>query len=142
MNAMNVILWVLQVLLAALFIWHGSLFLAPPPELVEIMEREFALWFRLFLGTAEVLAGIGLTLPGIIRVQPRMISVTAACCMFVMVSATVHHSMRGETSSAVTTSILLLILGFVAYMRWKVLRIRPREQNVRKPATTRPERSE
>ena len=35
---MNIALWILQVLLAALFMWHGWLFLTPPPELVEIMK--------------------------------------------------------------------------------------------------------
>lgn len=126
-KTMNIVLWILQILLAALFMWHGSLFLIPPPELVEIMEKELPRWFRLFLGTAEVLAGVGLTLPGIIRVLPRLIPVTAASCMVVMVSATVYHSMRGETSSAVVTLILLAILGFLVYMRWKILLVLPRK---------------
>ena len=117
---MNIILWILQVLLAALFAWHGMLFLSPPPELVEIMEKEFSLWFRIFLGVAEVLAAIGLTVPGILRIQPRMIPVTALCLMTLMVFATVHHVMRGENSSAATTALILAVLGFVGYMRWKI----------------------
>ena len=117
---MNIILWILQVLLAALFLWHGMLFLSPPPELVEIMNAEFALWFRIFLGVAEVLAAIGLIVPGLIRILPRLIPITAMCLMIVMVSATIHHSSRGETGSAITTAILFLVLAFVAYMRWKV----------------------
>lgn len=117
---MNILLWILQVLLAALFAWHGMLFLNPPPELVEIMNKEFALWFRMFLGTAEVLAAVGLIVPGVTRILPGMISVTAVCLMILMVCATVLHSQRGETSSAITTAVLFFVLAFVAYMRWKI----------------------
>lgn len=126
---MNIILWVLQVLLAALFLWHGMLFLNPPPELVEIMNKEFALWFRIFLGVAEVLAAIGLIVPGVTRILPSLIPITAVCLMIVMVSATVLHSTRGETGSAITTAVLFVVLAFVAYMRWKVnpITVRHRE---------------
>jgi uncharacterized membrane protein YphA (DoxX/SURF4 family) len=117
---MNIVLWILQVLLAALFVWHGWLFLAPPPELVEIMNKEFALWFRMFLGVAEVLAAVGLIVPGVTRFVPLMVPVTAVCLMIVMVGATIFHSVRGETGSAITTAALFAILAFVAYMRWKV----------------------
>ncbi len=117
---MNIILWILQVLLSALFLWHGMLFLNPPPELVEIMNKEFTLWFRMFLGVAEVLAAAGLILPGVTRILPLLIPITAACLMIVMVCATILHSSRGETSSAITTFVLFGVLAFVAYMRWKV----------------------
>ena len=126
---MNVALWILQVLLAALFLWHGWLFLSPPAELIEIMNKEFALWFRIFLGVAEVLAAIGLIVPGVTRILPSLIPITAVCLMIVMVSATVLHSTRDETGSAITTAVLFVVLTFVAYMRWKVnpITVRQRE---------------
>jgi hypothetical protein len=46
--------------------------------------------------------------------------------MIVMISATVFHFMRGEVSSALTTIVLLALATFVAYMRWRVMPIRPR----------------
>ena len=135
---MNIVLWILQVLLAALFLWHGLLFLNPPPELVEIMEKEFPLWFRIFLGVAEVLAAIGLTLPGILRIQPRMIPVTALCLMILMVCATVLHLTRGESSSAATTALVFVVLGFVGYMRWKIKPVSKRVEARKEPARPRP----
>jgi len=117
---MNAALWILQVLLATLFLWHGWLFLSPPPELVDIMNKEFALWFRMFLGGAEVLAAVGLIVPGVTRILPSLVPVTAVCLMMVMVGATILHSGRGETGSAIMTAALFAILAFVAYMRWKV----------------------
>ena len=47
--------------------------------------------------------------------------------MVVMISATIHHIQRGENSSALITLTLLAMATFVAYMRWKVLPIRPRQ---------------
>lgn len=118
---MNGLLWVLQVLLALAFFAHGVMFLFPPAEVAQQMAAVIPRWFQLFLGVAEVLAAIGLTAPGLTRVRPRLISWAAAGLMIVMVGATVLHVSRGETSSAIITAILFVLLTFVAYMRWKVL---------------------
>jgi uncharacterized membrane protein YphA (DoxX/SURF4 family) len=126
MAAMNIALWVLQILLAAAFLAHGLLLLFPPADLVELMNATMSPAFRVFLGVAEVLAAIGLTLPGITRVLPWLVSCAAAGLIVVMISATVLHVMRGEVSSAITTAILLVMATFVAYMRWRVLPILPR----------------
>lgn len=117
---MNIALWILQGLLALLFLWHGWLFLSPPPELIEIMNANFSPGFRLFLGVAEVLGGAGLILPGLTRILPWLTSLAAACFMIVVGSATVLHLSRGEISSAIMTAVLFVLCGFVAYMRWKV----------------------
>jgi hypothetical protein len=123
---MNVVLWVLQVLLAAAFFAHGGLMLFPPAAMVEQMNASLPRWFQLFLGVAEVLAAVGLTLPGLTRIQPWLVSAAAAGVMIVMISATIFHTMRGEVSSAVTTIVLLVMATFVAYVRWRVAPIRPR----------------
>ena len=123
---MNVLLWVLQVLLAVAFLAHGLLFLFPPAALVEQMNAALPRAFQLFLGVAEVLAAVGLTLPGVTRIYPWLVSCAAAGIMIVMISATMFHIMRGEVSSAIITAVLLLIATCVAYMRWRVLPIRSR----------------
>jgi uncharacterized membrane protein YphA (DoxX/SURF4 family) len=123
---MNILLWVLQALLAAAFLAHGLLFLFPPASLLAEMNAVIPPAFRLFLGVAEVLAAIGLTLPGITRIKPWLVSVAAAGLMIVMISAFILHVSRGEVSSAITTAILFVLLTFVAYMRWRVLPILPR----------------
>jgi uncharacterized membrane protein YphA (DoxX/SURF4 family) len=123
---MKTLLWVLQVLLALAFLAHGLMFLFPPPAIAEQMNASLPRWFQVFLGAAEVLAAIGLTLPGITRIQPWLVPWAAAGIMFVMVSATIFHVMRGEVSSAITTAVLLVMATFVAYMRWRVMPIQPR----------------
>jgi uncharacterized membrane protein YphA (DoxX/SURF4 family) len=117
---MNIALWILQILLAVLYAWHGWLFVAPPPELVEIMNAEFAPWFRIFLGVAEWLAAAGLILPGVTRIMPWLTALAAAGLMIVMSGATVVHLFRGEIGSAISAAVLFGLVTFVAYMRWKV----------------------
>ena len=80
----------------------------------------------MFLGVAEVAAAIGLTVPGLTGIQPRLVPAAAVGVMIVMISATIFHLMRGEVSSAITTIILLIMATVVAYMRWSVLPIPPR----------------
>jgi uncharacterized membrane protein YphA (DoxX/SURF4 family) len=122
---MNTVLWVLQVLLAVAFLLHGLLYLVPPPEMMELL-KPIPTALRLLIGAAEVLAAIGLTVPGLTRTLTALVPAAAGGLMVVMISATVFHVSRSEWSSAMTTTILLVLLTFVAYMRWKVMPIRPR----------------
>jgi uncharacterized membrane protein YphA (DoxX/SURF4 family) len=128
-DVMNIALWVLQVLLAAAFFAHGWLFLSPPPGVAQQMNATLPRWFQLFLGVAEVLAAVGLTLPGLTRIMPWLVVWAAGGVMIVTASATAFHLMRGELSSAAITLLLLAMATFVAYMRYRVLPI-----GVRRPA--------
>jgi putative oxidoreductase len=127
---MNIMLWVLQVLLAVAFFAHGMLFLTPPADVVEQMNAALPRWFQVFLGVAEVLAAIGLTLPGLTRILPGLVTWAAGGIMIVMVSATVFHVMRGEYSSAAVTLLLLAMATVVAYMRHRVVPIRARHARI------------
>jgi hypothetical protein len=93
--------------------------LAPPPEIAVQMNAMLPRWFQLFLGVAEVLAAIGLTLPGLTRILPGLVPAAAVGVMIVMVSATVLHLWRSELSAAAITFMLLLMATFVAYGRWR-----------------------
>jgi uncharacterized membrane protein YphA (DoxX/SURF4 family) len=124
---MNITLWVLQVLLAVAFFAHGWLLLMPPPEIAAQMNASLPRSFWVFLGVAEVLAAVGLTLPGATRILPWLVPSAAAGVMFVMISATVWHVARGEFSSAAITVVLLAMATFTAYGRWRIAPIRPRQ---------------
>ena len=124
---MNIVLWILQALLALAFLAHGGLLLWPPPEIAAKMNESLPRWFQLFLGVAEILAGVGLTLPGITKIKPWLVVWAAGGIMIVMVSATVWHAVRGEISSAIVTLVLLVMATFVAYMRYRVRPIPSRD---------------
>jgi hypothetical protein len=123
---MNIVLWVLQVLLAVAFFAHGLLFLSPPPEIAVQMNASLPRWFQLFLGVAEVMAAVGLILPGVTRIQPWLVTWAAGGIIIVMVFATIYHLMRAEMSAAAITLLLLVMAAFVAYMRHRVLPIKVR----------------
>jgi hypothetical protein len=124
---MNVVLWILQVLLAVAFFAHGWLLLAPPPDIAAQMVAQLPRGFWVFLGVAEILAAIGITLPGMTKVLPGLVTWAAVGIMIVMISATVWHIARNEISSAIITFVLLAMATFVAYARYRVLPIRPRQ---------------
>jgi hypothetical protein len=123
---MNILLWVLQALLAAAFLAHGLMLLMPPADIAPLLAASLPRGFWVFLGWAEVAAAVGITLPGAARIQPWLVPLAAAGIMFVMVSATIWHVVRGEISSAMITLVLLAMSSYVAYMRWRVYPIRPR----------------
>lgn len=68
-----------------------------------------------------MLAAVGLTLPGLTRIMPWLITWAAVGVMIVTGSATVFHLVRGEMSAAAITLLLLAIATFVAHMRQRVL---------------------
>lgn len=120
---MNIVVWILQILLALAFLAHGWLFLSPPAELLDQMNASLPRWFTLFLGVAEVLAAVGLILPGVTRILPGLVAWAAAGIMVVTASATVYHVARGEISSAAITLVLFCMAAFVAYMRYRIIPI-------------------
>jgi uncharacterized membrane protein YphA (DoxX/SURF4 family) len=123
---MNIALWIVQVLLALAFLAHGWMFLAPPPDIAVLMNQSMPRWFQLFLGVAEVAAGIGLILPGVTRILPQLVAWAADGIVVIMVSATIWHFVRGEISSGFITMVLLAMAVFVAYQRHAVRPIGPR----------------
>ncbi|MCC6176672.1 MAG: DoxX family protein [Chloroflexi bacterium] len=123
---MSVVLWIVQILLAIAFLAHGWLFLMPPAEYVDQMNASLPRWFQLFLGVAEVLAAIGLTLPGLTRILPWLVTWAAGGVIIVTASATVYHLARGELSSAAITLVLFAMAVFVAYLRCRVMPITAR----------------
>lgn len=124
---MNIVLWIIQLLLAAQFLQHGLMMVFPPAEYVEIMNATLGVGFRYFIGIAELLAVVGLILPGLLRIYTWLLPLTLAGLMIVSGSAAVYHLYRGESGSAIYTAVLFIIITFVAYMRWKVKPVLPRQ---------------
>ena len=123
---MNVVLWILQALLALVFLAHGLMLLMPPPEVAAQMNAMLPRWFSLFLGVAEVAAGIGLVVPGVTRIKPALVPAAAVGVVIVMVGATILHVMRNEMSSAGITAVLLVMAIVVAHGRLRLAPIRPK----------------
>lgn len=119
---MNILLWILQVLLGIFFLGTGVNHFIVPPGLPAPMAWMYDLptSLHIFSGTAEILAGLGLILPGLTRIQTRLTPLAALGMVLVMVSAAVWHVTRGEFPNIFMNIILTGVAGFVAYGRWKL----------------------
>ena len=117
---LNVLLWVLQVLLAMLFMLSGVMKFVMP---VEEMTKQIALsgWFLHFIGVAEILGAIGLVLPGILRIRTGLTPLAAAALVVIMIGATVVNLKIGNRGAALTTVVVGLLLVFVAYNRRRLV---------------------
>jgi hypothetical protein len=122
----NVVAWILQALLAIVFVFHFVLYALSPAALTRTM-REQGQWppaipdgFRRFIGIAELLGAIGLILPAATRILPWLTPVAAAGLAFVTLSASVYHRRRREPPFPLVIAVLCLA---VVWLRWQVVPI-------------------
>jgi putative oxidoreductase len=118
----NILLWVLQTLLGIYFFATGIVHFIVPPGLPAPMAWMYELspGLHYFSGTAEILAGMGLILPGLTRIQTRLTPLAGLGLVLVMAGAAIWHVTRGEFANIVMNIILMGLAGFVAYGRWKL----------------------
>ena len=114
--AINVLLWVVQGMLAALFLVAGGMKLVLP---IEAMAGPIALpgLFMRFIGVAEVAGAIGLVLPSLLKIQPRLTPVAAAGLVIIMIGATALTGVEGAVAMAAMPAVVGVLAGFVAYGR-------------------------
>jgi uncharacterized membrane protein YphA (DoxX/SURF4 family) len=113
---LNVLLSILQVLLAMLFTFSGVMKFVMP---IEEMTKQISLpgWFLHFIGVAEIFGAIGLVLPGILRFWTGLTRLAAAALVVIMIGATAVNLKTGQRGAALTTLVIGLLLVLVAYNR-------------------------
>jgi hypothetical protein len=120
---MTYALWIVQVLLALMFLFAGGTKLVLPiEELTEQMPVPEL--FMRFLGVVEVLGALGLILPGLLRIRPGLIPLAAAGLTIIMVGAVVVSAMTGPAVLALIPLVVGLFTAFVAYGRWRLAPLR------------------
>lgn len=119
---MNFVLWVLQVLVGAFFAYHSTLMFRPPAKPQPRMQyiQEMASGLRMFAGIAEGLAGIALVFAGLVHAIAWLVPLAATGLVVLMLGAIVFHLRRREYPNIGLNAVLLVLAGFVAYMRWFV----------------------
>jgi uncharacterized membrane protein YphA (DoxX/SURF4 family) len=110
--AANAALWTLQVALAALFLFAGASKLAMPAD---ELAREVGLpaLFLQFIAVAEVAGGLGLILPGWVRVRRGLTPIAAAGLIVIMVGAVALSALRVSIGAAVFPLVVGLLLAVV-----------------------------
>ena len=126
---MNIVLWILQILLGLYFVFIGIMHFIVPPGLPAQMGWMYELspalhWLS---GVVEIVAGLGLILPGALKIQPRLTVYAALLLVATMIGATLWHLTRGEVANIGLNILLAALAGFIAYGRWKLSPLPERE---------------
>jgi uncharacterized membrane protein YphA (DoxX/SURF4 family) len=117
----NVLLWTVQVLLAALFLFAGvTKFLVPAEQLTA--QSPFSAGFIYFIGIVEIFGALGLILPGLTRIQTRLTPLAALGLVIIMIGATAITISGGV--GALVPLVTGIFAALVAYGRWRVAPLR------------------
>ena len=113
---MNRALWIVQGLLAALFLFAGGLKLALPTAELTAQLPLPGLFIR-FIALAEALGALGLILPGLLRIRTDLTPLAAAGLVIIMSGATLVTLAMMGTRPALFPLVVGLLAAFVAFGR-------------------------
>jgi len=112
-------LWIIQGLLALMFLFAGGAKLVLPVDALTKDTPMLSGDFLRFVGVCEVLGAIGLILPGLLRIRPGLTPLAAAGLIVIMIGATVVTLMIAGGATALFPMATGLLLAFVVYGRWR-----------------------
>ena len=121
-KALHIILWVAQIILGGMFIMAGTMKSTQPivdlSKSVPWTANVPSVLVR-FIGVSELLGGIGLILPSLLRIKPILTPVAAIGILLIMVFALVYHIMNGETNVIGINLAFGVVAAFIAWGRLK-----------------------
>jgi putative oxidoreductase len=131
-KAANITAWILQILLGGMFIMTGAMKTFTPVEqlagsLPWVTQVPLAL--VKFIGLAELLGGLGLILPSLLKIKTKLTPIAAIGIVLIMIFASIFHISRGETNVIGMNFILAALAGLVARLRLKKTPLR--DKNVK-----------
>ena len=115
---MNKLLWVIQVLVALVFLFSGVIKFVMPVE-VMMKQSPVPLWFLRFIGVCEILGAIGLIVPGLTRIRPGLTPLAAAGLVIIMIGAVSITVKTIGVGPAVLPFVVGILAAFVAWGRWR-----------------------
>ncbi len=116
---MTYALWIVQGLLALLFLFAGvAKLIMSVEEMTKDVQMPGA--FLRFIAVAELLGAIGLILPALLRIKPGLTPLAAAGLAIIMIGATVVTMTYMGVAMALFPLVVGLLAVFVAYGRWRV----------------------
>jgi uncharacterized membrane protein YphA (DoxX/SURF4 family) len=120
---MNITLWIIQILLAAVFLTTGSIKLVIPKKK---LEKVFD-WIDDFsrnkiktIAAFEVVGALGLLLPGVYSIYSVIMPLSAIGLSVIMVLAALTHYNRGENAEMIVNIIIATLLAFVIIGRFAI----------------------
>ena len=126
-KTISIILWAAQVILAVTFVWAGAMKLFKPEGLPWQWIKENPGLVKA-TGILDVLAGIGLILPTLLYIQPKLTIYAAYGTVALMLAASIFHISRGEASQIGFNIFVALTAIFIAWGRQKKVQIMPKNK--------------
>ena len=126
---LNITLWVLQALLAVLYLMAG--YQKAFGDLEVVVKTIFWVAYTpaplvRFIGICELLGAAGLILPAALKIRPQLTTLAAAGLSTIMLLANLMHIYRGEYYVLPMTLLLFALAAFVTYGRWKLAPFTPK----------------
>ncbi|WP_406019785.1 DoxX family protein [Nocardioides sp. NBC_00850] len=118
---MNVFLWILQALLAAMFLMAGVMKATQPKEKIAAKlpwAEDYSAGTVRFIGIVELLAAVGLILPAALGILPVLTPLAATGLAVVMVLAMNVHRRRNEPGAIAFNAAILVVAAVVAWGRF------------------------
>ena len=128
-KVLNVILWIAQVLLAATFVWAAMMKLFQPIDKLSAMwpwVAEVPVVLLKFTAIVDLLGGLGLVLPALFRIKPKLTPIAAVAVIILMVIASAFHIARGEASVIGANVVFAIFAAFIAWGRFKKAPVLPK----------------
>ena len=113
----NTVLWIVQGLLAALFLFAAGAKLVLPVEAMQQGPVVLPGLFLRFIGVCEICGAVGLVLPWALRTRPVLTPLAASGLVIIMLGATVVTALGGQVAPALFPLIVGVLCGSVAYGR-------------------------
>jgi len=118
---MNIVLWIVQGVLAAMYLMAGYTKSFQPLDVAAKRVNwipDVPPGLVRFIGVTELLAAIGLIVPAITGILPWFTPLAAPGLMLAMFSAAIFHLTRREYPAIGFVVVLFALAAFVAYGRW------------------------
>jgi DoxX-like protein len=112
----SVLLWIVQGLLALLFLFAGGMKLVAPVDMLAQQTHLPGLFMK-FIGLCEFLGGVGLILPGILHIREELTSWAAIGLVAIMSGATVITLQSGPAAPAAMPLVVGVLSALIAYGR-------------------------
>ena len=119
-KAINILLWVAQVVVAGMFAMAGFTKVSMPiPEVIENVPALTGMAGGLirFIGISELLGAIGMIVPALTRIQPKLTAYAGIGLATIMVLAAIVHATRGEFPMIAMNLVLGALALFVTWGR-------------------------
>lgn len=111
-------LWIVQVLLAVVFLFTGGSKMAMSTAVLATQSHLPGAFMK-FIGVCEILGAFGLILPGLFHVWPRLTPLAAACLVVIMIGAIVSTAILMPVALPLPV-VVGLLTAYVAYGRWRL----------------------